>query len=81
MFINSFSCFINYPPIKKSQNELLTPPNAQDEERAVCDCLNPFDVIVVELARHLFFGALVILGDVPEVRGDIVEMTCFEKLI
>ena len=45
---------------------------AQDEERAVCDCLNPFDVIAVELARHLFFGALPILGDVPEVRGDIV---------
>ena len=43
----------------------------QDEERAVCDCLNPFDVIAVELARHLFFGALPILGDVPEVRGDI----------
>jgi hypothetical protein len=46
-------------------------PNAQDEERAVCVCLNPFDVIAVELARHLFFGALSILGDVPEVRGDI----------
>jgi hypothetical protein len=45
--------------------------NAQDEERAVCDCLNPFDVIAVALARHLFFGALPILGDVPEVRGDI----------
>ena len=43
--------------------------NAQDEERAVCVCLNPFDVIAVELARHLFFGALSILGDVPEVRG------------
>ncbi len=40
--------------------------------RAVCVCLNPFDVIAVELARHLFFGALLILGDVPEVRGDIV---------
>ncbi len=45
--------------------------NAQDEERAVCDCLNPFDVISVALARHLFFGALLILGDVPEVRGNI----------
>jgi hypothetical protein len=44
---------------------------AQDEERAVCVCLNPFDVIDVELARHLFFGALVILGDFPEVRGDV----------
>ena len=42
-----------------------------DEERAVCVCLNPFDVIAVALARHLFFGALPILGDVPEVRGDI----------
>jgi hypothetical protein len=50
------------------------PENAQDEERAVCDCLNPFDVIAVELARHLFFGALPILGDVPEVRGDIKRM-------
>jgi hypothetical protein len=48
--------------------------NAQDEERAVCDCLNPFDVIAVALARHLFFGALVILGDVPEVRGDIDQV-------
>ena len=47
--------------------------NAQDEERAVCDCLNPFDVIAVELARHLFFGALPILGDVAEVRGDIAR--------
>jgi hypothetical protein len=45
---------------------------AQDEERAVCDCLNPFDVIAVAFARHLFIGALLILGDVPEVRGDIV---------
>ena len=45
--------------------------NAQNEERAVCVCLNPFDVIAVELARYLFFGALPILGDVPEVRGDI----------
>ena len=45
--------------------------NAQDEERAVYVCLNPFDVIAVELARHLFFGALTILGDVPEVREDI----------
>ncbi|MCK5015302.1 MAG: hypothetical protein KAS66_15955, partial [Candidatus Omnitrophica bacterium] len=27
----------------------------------------------VALARHLFFGALPILGDVPEVRGDIVN--------
>jgi len=45
--------------------------NAQDEERAVCVCLNPFDVIAVALARHLFIGALLILGDVPEVRGDI----------
>jgi hypothetical protein len=43
----------------------------EDEERAVCDCLNPFDVIAVELARHLFFGVLPVLGDVPEVRGDI----------
>ena len=49
--------------------------NAQDEERAVCVCLNPFDVIAVELARYLFFGALFILGDVPEVRGDIVGIT------
>ena len=48
-------------------------PNAQDEERAVCVCLNPFDVIAVALARHLFFGALLILGDVPKVRGDIVN--------
>jgi hypothetical protein len=44
---------------------------AQDEERAVCDCLNPFDVIAVALARHLFIGARLIRGDVPEVRGDI----------
>ena len=50
---------------------LILMSNAQDEERAVCDCLNPFDVIAVALARHLFFGALSILGDVPEVRGDI----------
>ena len=50
---------------------------AQDEERAVCVCLNPFDVIAVALARHLFFGALSILGDVPEVRGDIAKITCF----
>jgi len=49
--------------------------NAQDEERAVCVCLNPFDVIAVELARHLFFGALTVLGDVPEVRGDIALLT------
>ena len=51
----------------------LLMPNAQDEERAVCVCLNPFDVIAVELARYLFIGALLILGDVPEVRGDIAE--------
>jgi hypothetical protein len=51
-------------------SQQVFPANAQDEERAVCDCLNPFDVIAVAFARHLFFGALPILGDVPEVRGD-----------
>jgi len=49
--------------------------NATDEERAVCVCLNQFDVIAVALARHLFIGALLILGDVPEVRGDITELS------
>jgi hypothetical protein len=58
---------------------LILRDNAQDEERAVCDCLNPFDVIAVALARHLFFGALLILGDVPEVRGDIGWDNRFEK--
>ena len=48
--------------------------NAQDEERAVCVCLHPFDVIAVALARYLFIGALLILGDVPEVRGGINSM-------
>jgi hypothetical protein len=56
-------------------------PNAQDEERAVCVCLNPFDVIAVELARHLFFGALLMLGDVPEVRGDIIELSGWTTII
>ena len=42
-----------------------------DEERAVCVCLNPLDVRAVAPAGHLFFGALLILGVVPEVRGDI----------
>ena len=46
----------------------------QDEERAVCVCLNPFDVIAVALARHLFIGAPLIIGDVPEVRGDIQRL-------
>jgi hypothetical protein len=50
----------------------LTAGFAQDEERAVCVCLNPFDVIAVALARYLFIEALLILGDVPEARGDIV---------
>ena len=58
--------------------------NAQDEERTVCVCLNPFDVIAVALARYLFIEALLILGDVPEARGDIVKLsgwaTITEKL-
>ena len=52
--------------------------NAQDEERAVCVCLNPFDVIAVELARHLFFSEPPILG---EVRGDIKLFYCSVKLV
>ena len=62
-------------------SQQVFPAIAQDEERAVCDCLNPFDVIAVALARHLFFGALPILGDVPEVRGDIAQTHQHQKLM
>ena len=45
-------------------------PNAQDEERAVCVCLNPFDVIAVALVRYLFIGALFHPGRCPRgTRG------------
>ena len=60
---------------------MLSKPNAQDEERAVCDCLNPFDVIAVALARHLLIGALLHPGRCPRgTRGHCEHLRLVRRM-